>query len=238
MCIAVFCPKGKRLTQEAFFECWYSNDDGGGFMYAHEGALKIVREINDPMRLWKEYQNALKVAYSPFVLHFRIATSGKVNLKNCHPFRINEGLAVCHNGIIDIKIKSKALSDTVHFTKLLRRLPPNFLHKWEYKELIAGYCAGSKLVFMSGAGEVEIINECLGLWDSGVWFSNNSYKPATAYSQLSGAKYAYYDRDTISEPFEFDEGSDLDELCAQCFEPLREREHRVCAVCKLPHSIR
>jgi len=221
MCIAVYCPKGKRITQETFFECWNSNDDGGGFMYVKNG-LQIVKEVDDPAKLWMQYKNALKIAASPFVLHFRIATSGKVNKENCHPFKVNDGLAVVHNGMIDIKIKAKSLSDTVHFTKLLRRLPRNFLNKGWARELISGYCSGSKLVFLSSAGEVEIINEHLGKWDSGVWFSNNSYKPLVSRTVYTFPTYQAYQGDESSEEIG---------VCLECYSPLAGDEVKVCKYC-------
>ena len=221
MCIAVYCPKGKRITQETFFECWNSNDDGGGFMYVKNG-LQIVKEVDDPAKLWMQYKKALKIAASPFVLHFRIATSGKVNKENCHPFKVNDGLAVVHNGMIDIKIKAKSLSDTVHFTKLLRRLPRNFLNKGWARELISGYCSGSKLVFLSSAGEVEIINEHLGKWDSGVWFSNNSYKPLVSRTVYTFPTYQAYQGDESSEEIG---------VCLECYSAHAGDEVKVCKYC-------
>ena len=44
-------------------------------------------------------------------------------------------------------------------------------------ELIKNFIDNSKLTFLSSAGNVKIINENLGLWENGLWYSNTGFKP-------------------------------------------------------------
>lgn len=115
---------------------------------------------------------------SPFVLHFRIATSGYVSANACHPFMIHDDLAFAHNGIFS-KMGSLTESDTQEFNRtILRRLPKNFLDIEKAKNMVDDYITTSlsKVVFMDNIGNYTIMNESGGIWnDKGVWFSNTGY---------------------------------------------------------------
>jgi hypothetical protein len=47
-------------------------------------------------------------------------------------------------------------------------------------ELVEGRIGYSKLVFLDRHGNHKIMNESKGIWDDGVWYSNDSYQPYVA----------------------------------------------------------
>lgn len=144
-------------------------------MYPHEDKVVI-----DKGHMTYE---AFREAYEPHkmkacVLHFRIATHGETNAANTHPFKVTERLGLVHNGIIsnvtcDI---NKKMSDTWHFVEKYVKPLHKFWRTTAIRDLYEEYIGYSKLIMMNEKGEVEIIKDNLGVWNSGCWFSNTSYK--------------------------------------------------------------
>tara|TARA_Y100000310_G_scaffold318374_1_gene372330 strand:+ start:1715 stop:2503 length:789 start_codon:yes stop_codon:yes gene_type:complete len=182
MCIAVYQPKGKKLSKEKFHECFSRNPDGFGLMFAKGGKIHIYKTLDDVERAYSVYSRLHKreARGKNMVLHFRIATHGSVNKKNCHPFRINERLALVHNGVISAvdTHKYKDMSDTRVFAKeILAKLPPFFEWDEPIMRLIEEFIGRSKLIIMDSAGMAHIVNEGMGEWVDGMWFSNSSHCP-------------------------------------------------------------
>lgn len=180
MCIAIYKPADKNLSKELLQQCWDSNSDGAGFMYNHNGKLKIKKGF---MTFNKFYASFNNLQHKTTVLHFRIKTHGKANEENTHPFFIANTLGFVHNGIIN-KVdtsSNKDMSDTWHFNeqflKGLYKLHPEFIDNEAIQELIKEYVSYSKLIFMDNQDNVWIMNEEKGEWDDGVWYSNTSYRP-------------------------------------------------------------
>lgn len=182
MCIIVLNSR-EHLSKELLHECWQSNSNGAGLMYAIDGKLNIFKELKN-FKTYYEYYSTLRKEFkkTKIALHFRIATSGKIDTNNIHPFMVNEKLAFMHNGIIDIPLQKKSkISDTIAFNqKILKQLPQNFLNNHAMTELMSRFIERSKLLFMNNQGKYWIINEHLGHWDKkGNWFSNFSYCETT-----------------------------------------------------------
>lgn len=178
MCIAIYKPKGISISKETLQQCFKSNSDGAGFMYAHKKELHMQKGFFTFDEFWEEYA---KHQEKQAVIHFRIKTHGPINEENCHPFLINNALGFVHNGVISgFGIQDK--SDTNHFNEEI--LQP-LVSKWgnlslfqpAMKQLIESRIGYSKLIFLDRHGNYDIFNEDKGTWDKGVWYSNNSYKP-------------------------------------------------------------
>lgn len=175
MCITIWKPKDITLFEETLKNCWDSNPDGAGFMYAEDGKVHIVKGL-------MTYE-AFMQAYTPHalqdvVLHFRISTHGKVDEANTHPFQVTESLGLTHNGIIsNVKCDlNKDMSDTWHFVEKFAKPMANFWQDPAYQALVEQYVGFSKLIWMDGEGNIAIYNEQMGNWNSDCWFSNYSYQ--------------------------------------------------------------
>jgi len=177
MCIAILNKKG-ILPKERLRRCWVSNPHGAGFAYYNNNKITIIKEMDNFDNFYKYYKKHRSSNLNvDFILHFRIATHGEICEQNTHPFLIDKTSAFAHNGIISNCADSTSKkSDTVIFKeKILQKLPNNWHKNPLYIELISGYIGYSKLVFIK-KHESFIINEDLGIWDDGNWYSNNSYK--------------------------------------------------------------
>lgn len=192
MCIIAYAPKGIEISKEHLKNSWEGNSHGAGIMYAHQGKVIVKKEMTSFETFYNYYLEALELDVN-IVMHFRISTSGGINLQNVHPFKVNKGLYFCHNGVLDITVpKDSPINDTQIFNnQLLKNLPDGFLFNDGIMSLI-GYAIGtSKFVFLDKYGNVKIVNERLGEWNEGAWFSNTSYKwsRSSYVSKYTGSSY-------------------------------------------------
>ena len=177
MCIISLKPEGKTISKETLAQCFRTNKDGAGFMYAENGVLHTEKGFFTFDEFYNAYQphQDKKVA-----IHFRIKTHGEVNKDNCHPFAVSPTLGLMHNGMIDIQEDHKEYSDTWHFNeKIIKPMYQDnkgFMKKSYNISLIRKFIGFSKLVFLNARGESTIVNEDKGMWDNGIWYSNSSYK--------------------------------------------------------------
>ena len=189
MCIAIL-NKTELLSKETIKTCWMNNPDGGGLIFTDGKKLQTFKELKNVDKFYQKYRDIRTKTNYPIVLHFRIATSGKVNEANCHPFNVNNKLSFVHNGMIDIN-HCNNYSDTYYFNLLLSSLPDKFLGNEAIKELLSAYIGHSKLIFLNNEGQYTLINEEFGHWDDfGNWFSNHSYKPYQA-KKKSKKEYSF-----------------------------------------------
>ena len=201
MCIAIYKPEGKVLSQETLTECYDSNPDGAGFMYAQDKKLHIEKGFFSYDSFYKAYKEH---EHKQAVIHFRIKTHGKIDTTNCHPFAVNNAIGFVHNGIIN-GFGDSNHSDTIGFNNSI--LQP-LVHKWgnlalfqdPIINLIEGRIGYSKLVFLDRHGNHKIMNEGKGVWDDGVWYSNTSYKPYVApVSLYKGKDYTWDNTDWVKD---------------------------------------
>ena len=202
MCIAIYKPKGKVLSQATLKECYTSNPDGAGFMYAENKKLHIEKGFFTFQSFYDAFK---KHETKQAVIHFRIKTHGKIDTTNCHPFAVNNAIGFVHNGIIS-GFGDANYSDTIGFNQNI--LQP-LVSKWgnlalfqdPIINLIEGRIGYSKLVFLDRHGNHKIMNESKGQWDDGVWYSNDSYKPYVApVTNWYNTKYDWKSNVTTIKP--------------------------------------
>lgn len=210
MCIAVYVPKNKTIDRETLCNCYASNPDGMGFAYWDENNKLIIRKFvgQDKIMLGIEEFLMLRDRYikKQMLIHFRIASHGKISKSTCHPFVVNKDMVFCHNGILtdftkELSLSSK-ISDTMLFNKkVLKKLPPNFTNKPIYKKMLEDMIGSfNKMIIMESDGHHWILNEDQGEWFNGIWFSNDSYK---SYEYITSSDYCSSDfsYDTPHVPF-------------------------------------
>lgn len=176
MCIAILKPKDKTISKEILEACHDINKDGMGFAYVNDGKV-IIKKFMDFKKFYKEYLNVENL--SNMLIHFRIATHGNVEVDNCHPFRLNDRMALIHNGIISgYGSKTKNKVDTQDFIeKVIGKISYKMWKNPSYRELVGDAIGYSKFCILDNQDNYYIINEKKGSWVDGVWYSNNSYKP-------------------------------------------------------------
>ena len=178
MCIAILQSKSQKVTEQEFRNCWNRNNDGVGYSFVKNGQIKTKKfmKLNPFLNAIKSDVKRFGNA-SPFLIHFRYTTHGLTNIKNCHPFKVNEKQSFIHNGCINGVDDDKIKSDTRIFNEqILRNLPSNWTDNQSIVKLVQSFIGYSKLVFLNDDKSFKIINESLGHWNRNIWFSNDSYK--------------------------------------------------------------
>jgi predicted glutamine amidotransferase len=192
MCIIAFKPEGIKISEDRLKKMWDSNSDGAGMMYADRGKLRIVKGLMTFDNFLETYK---KIGdHRKMVLHFRIKTHGAVIPSLTHPFWVHHGkVAMVHNGVIPSKQRTcPTESDTSIYAKELGHRYDNVMEALtapsEYESIVKeiGY---SKLVFMDRNGDHFFVNEKMGVWDEGCWFSNYGFQ-GWSYS-WSSSKWNY-----------------------------------------------
>lgn len=193
MCLLTYYPAGVGVDTEALDNGATFNDDGHGFAIVTRDRL-IIRKS---MTAWKLIDQFAEIREEhkdgPALFHSRLATSGDVTTKQCHPFFVgNDPLTVVgHNGIIShcTPKKSDPRSDTQIFAE--HHLPQRNLDGARSRKKLAKWLQGDKIVVLTVNPDYKanayLINERYGFWEDGVWYSNRGYRSyASTWSYAAG----------------------------------------------------
>ena len=180
MCLLVMQEQNTTIEDENLKNAYDSNPDGVGYSFINSNNKIMTKKYRNYEKFLLAYQGDIKEFgnSSPFLLHFRLATHGQSEgTFNVHPFKVSKDIVFAHNGIISDVDDDKKLSDTQVFNRdILKELKDEFLLDVILVKLIEGFIGTSKLAFLNRDGSFKILNEELGKWDNGIWYSNSSYK--------------------------------------------------------------
>lgn len=196
VCIIIAKPaNGLSIPEAAVVKSSRVNSDGMGIAFAEDGKLSVFHSMTDLEKLMKKLRYA-ESKNLPVLMHFRIATHGPRDEKNCHPFWVhNRTQVMAHNGVISIPGASREVNDSKLFVKeFVRKLPLTWLEEQDWRNLVAEYIGSSKLAFLSADGKLDILNAGYGQWPGdeygGAWYSNNSYKTYPLSREVGKGKAA------------------------------------------------
>lgn len=172
MCIIVIQPEGYRMSEEQILDFVERNPHGFGFMWADDSGLHMKKIVSqDPKELVDFYNR--HAAGKAGVLHYRFATSGPVNERMAHPFKVSDDLYVVHNGVLPGGNDQE--SDTAQFVREV--LQPYLGHDYKllYQPDVQAWLdqqvLGSSFVFLDRDGVVTKIGRKGVDWDN-CWYSN------------------------------------------------------------------
>ena len=209
MCIIVSKEKGKDLpSKKTLKRCFDYNSDGAGFMYVNKGKVIIDKGYMSFTSFYKRLQELKKefnLKDKALVMHFRIGTSGVGKKNLTHPFPLTNNfkelnkthtkseLGIAHNGIIKDYEYDDILSDTQSFIKdfmyPISRLSKDFYKRGDIQKILKHECE-SKLCILDTNENIYYVGEFIE--DSGIMYSNTTYKPMITYYNY-GYNYPYYD---------------------------------------------
>ena len=173
MCIAIYKPESKTITEDVLRLCYKNNPHGAGFAFADGERVHIRKgyfSFTGFMKVYERYKDM------PMVIHFRYATVGRKSKANCHPFRLNEKMAIVHNGTLhQYQPMMRGESDSRHFARNILKPALDDNPDFDLNEHSAEIAPSRMIVFRSDA-QAQIINERLGEWAGSVWFSNTYYR--------------------------------------------------------------
>tara|TARA_B100001123_G_C15301102_1_gene1021064 strand:+ start:819 stop:1709 length:891 start_codon:yes stop_codon:yes gene_type:complete len=220
MCIIAMIPAGKQINKNTLENMTNNNPDGSGIAWIQDNKIKTYKTMDNEKFINKALEVQSKFCKdSDILIHCRIATSGKTDLDNCHPFKISNDTVFAHNGILNCVEATNKVSDTRIFNKaLLKQLKPEFLDNVTTRKLIGEIIKSDKLAFLTVNPKLKrnsyIINRDLGEKENRVWFSNDSYKEKTYVTDVCYNWNLRPDYDSIEETPHDDET-----LPANVFQP-------------------
>jgi len=190
MCLIISKPKGVALPiKKHLVEAEKNNPDGIGIAYyKNNGIVRIKKTFRNVHSLYK-FLKANITAEDILLIHFRIATSGKVDKGNRHPFPItlNKQLlrkeelscrfAVAHNGVISQYGGHKKYSDSQKFIIDIlanKRIKYNLLDR-SIQKLICSYISPDRLSILTYEGNLILLGKHIEDKD-GCFYSNDSYE--------------------------------------------------------------
>lgn len=171
MCQIIVAPAGKKVNMKYLKKAQVHNEDGYGVSWYEDKQVKTYKTMD--FGTFCGIVASLKKFTK--VVHLRFATVGDKTIENAHPFEIPTGM-MFHNGtIFDMKPKytDKNNSDSRELAKLLSECDYDSIMSIE--PLITKIIGSTinRVVTLEDDGAVTIINEDLGLWDEGIWYSND-----------------------------------------------------------------
>ncbi len=250
MCLLCVIEPNATPTREQLLNATSQNPDGFGYAF-HCGDRIITGRGMDATEVVDRFlriREGLPNTWAMF--HARYTTHGATTKANCHPFRVggDPSTVIGHNGIIPIKVPvGDTRSDTRVFADEWLPVLLGELDDKKTFEDIEEFIGGSKIAVFTHderlKEQVYILNENLGHWDKGIWWSNYGYEPyvpSTTYKSLYGGRW-WSDYDNDGMPIEAYDGellgvggADLGEAyCTKCLTILDalDLEEGLCNVC-------
>lgn len=179
MCIIIYTPNGV-IPKKHLEESLRVNGDGYGYIFRNDDGKMIVRKGLKNESFWKIWQKDMSARLGKkLIFHARIQTSGKIQRRNCHPFRTGkERLWLAHNGILhDHEEWNSPLQDTQHFIQeIINQLPTGWFNNRILRRLVEGYVSPSKMALMTSKGNVILLNADQGVREGKRWYSNTSFR--------------------------------------------------------------
>ena len=170
MCLLIVKPEGESLPDllDTCEDAHATNPDGFGVAYlTRRHGITILRGLINPR---KQAEVIRRIGAAPAMLHWRLGTGGGISKVNCHPFRIQDGSALAHNGILPIQ-PTRRKSDT-------RLLAECAIDAQDLREMLADLTSARNkfALFDASTQEIEIHGEEHGTWEDGIWYSNTYWR--------------------------------------------------------------
>ncbi|MBF6262471.1 hypothetical protein IU443_12990 [Nocardia farcinica] len=222
MCILTFFTPGSAPDLDALNNGALANPDGHGYAVLTGTTTITVGHGLDGAAVLAEFA-AVRERFpeGPALFHSRLATHGRHDLSNCHPFPIGGDVrtVLAHNGILPSHVhpqRGDQRSDTrIAAEDFLPREPFGPWDSWAGRAHLERWLGTDKMVILTVDPAYQrrayIFNEHLGIWDNGTWYSNTSYLPFDD----EGEEWAGYCLN-CGQPTIADTADELDETCQHC----------------------
>ena len=185
MCLLAYISPHVEVEEMDLEIACMNNPDGFGWaLRLPEGKLQVGHSMN-PNEAISGFMDARRARPdSHGLFHARLATHGTRDLYNVHPFYIGGGTTsvLGHNGVLPLKpSKEDKRSDTRLWAEtMMSSKGIRALDRREAVQAMGHRIGGNKFVILTvkpGArSPYYIVNEDLGHWREGIWWSNDSYR--------------------------------------------------------------
>lgn len=197
-------------TMETFKQCFTRNRDGAGVTWLENGQFHIAKgfmKFEDFKEFIERLQAQIDTKNTLMGFHFRIKTHGALSKENTHPFPLStkmedlkktefvtDGKVAIHNGIISKFNGTIQNSDTQEFIAEFLTPLNDGCPNWEQNEKLVKLVEkmlGSKMCVFNTDGTYKLLGSGW-IEDSGIHYSNSSYKPYTYSTTYNGSRYNSY----------------------------------------------
>ena len=202
MCLLTVMSPYATPTREQLLQAATTNPHGFGYAIMFDDRIVTGRGM-DAVEIIDRFLAIRERCPDTWAMfHHRYSTHGVSNKSNCHPFRVggDETTVLAHNGIIPIDIADgDKRSDTRVFAE--DELPHllEWLDDEEGFATLEDYVGWSKVAIFNLnprlKDNVYILNEDMGHWSNGIWWSNDSYKESKWSRWGTTTSYAWDEDD-------------------------------------------
>jgi glutamine amidotransferase len=198
MCLLTYLPAGVLPDTDALLNGIVVNQDGHGFAIVAGDRLVIERGM-DGEQLVAAFERARRRHRDgPALFHSRYATHGVADLDNCHPFHVGGDVrtVVAHNGVLPATVQPRRgdpRSDTRYAAEVY--LPQaGGLHLRRTRQRLERWMTPfNKLVLLTVDHRFKqqgyVLNEASGIWDDGIWYSNDDYRRPPVPAWLTAERF-------------------------------------------------
>lgn len=172
MCLLIVKPKNTTIKNYAnvVLNAFQGNPDGFGIAWRKsDGGTWAMKKGTWDVDTILKMTECLNTADTESVIHFRFATSGRLDGNTCHPFRMGNNRLLFHNGVF-AGLGSNTMSDTQEAALMMKNETTDNAVKF-FEELCGNY---SKVVICENDKDIIIVNHELGEFIDGVWFSKKN----------------------------------------------------------------
>lgn len=184
MCILIYFPPGMVPNRTHLENSAINNPDGYGWAIIAAGRILSGHSM-DATEAIDEFESMRgQFPDDEALFHCRITTHGTTSLDNCHPFYINgrRDMILAHNGMMPCQpMPGDKRSDTRIFAEDILMRDFRNLDKAKTFKRLSAWVGFSKVLILSTNKVYRqssyLVNEHMGTWEKGVWYSNTSYLP-------------------------------------------------------------
>lgn len=162
MCVLIYKPKGLRMPDKSVLKaCFEANPHGAGFA--------TTKGVHHSMNFQGVYRMLCQIPKEePCIIHFRLATTGSICLRNCHPFK-NGNVYFAHNGVLSIPTKDDMTDSETAFKWLYPTILKYGLDSKELDNKVKQIIGYSKFAFLCGE-KIKLYGEFRQI--NGIYYSN------------------------------------------------------------------
>lgn len=181
MCLLTVFTPDAEINLTRMRDAADNNPDGFGFALLFDGHIAKFRSMSYTETINEFTEQRKRNAGCWALFHHRFSTGGGQTVDNCHPFTWahDERIAIAHNGVLPIKPGRRKSDTRIWAEHQLADFDPTVLDDDDWWTKTEKWMGTSKAVFLSAHPDTEyglyIMNEQLGHWEDGVWWSNRSY---------------------------------------------------------------
>lgn len=188
MCLLTFFPADVQPNVDNLYNGSIINGDGHGWAIANGDRLLVGHGMSEVEVIESFAIARSQNPHGPALFHSRYTTHGETNVENCHPFYLggDQRTVLAHNGILPGNVQPRSKKDKRSDTRIAAEwFIPKVLgsphlrrNRMKVEKWMGDY---NKIAILTVNPKYKeqayLLNEDAGIWDKGIWYSNDGYLP-------------------------------------------------------------